>query len=164
MKTPSRNTLRHASYGVLATVVGLGAAHLVAAVTVPAASPVFAVGSTVIDLTPTPLKEWAIRQFGTADKTVLVGSVLVVVLLLAALAGVIAARRETPGLLIVVGLAGVAGLLALLRPSAGPLDVLPALVAAIVGATSLWWLNRIDGQAFDGSPPHAGVRPGAGSS
>ncbi len=155
MKTPSGSTFRHASYGVLATVVGLAAAHLVAALTVPAASPVLAVGSTVIDLTPTPMKEWAIRQFGTADKAILVGSVLVVVLLLAALAGVIAARRPTPGLLMVVGLAAVAGLLAALRPSAGPLDVLPALVAAAIGATTLWWLTRIDDRAYDG--PTTGV-------
>ena len=61
---PRRRTLLHAAYGVLATVVGLAAGHLVAALTVPAASPVLAVGSTVIDLTPTPLKEFAIRQFG----------------------------------------------------------------------------------------------------
>lgn len=145
--------LRHAAYGVLATVVGLAAAHLVAALTVPAASPVLAVGSTVIDLTPTPLKEWAIRQFGSADKLVLVGSVTVVVLLLAAVAGVVTARRETPGLLILVGLAGVAGVLAVLRPGSGPLDLLPALVAAAVGATALWWLQRIDGQGTaDPSP------------
>ena len=156
MKTPSGSTFRHASYGLLATVVGLAAAHLVAALTVPAASPVLAVGSTVIDLTPTPMKEWAIRQFGTADKAILVGSVLVVVLLLAALAGVIAARRPTPGLLLVVGLAAVAGLLAALRPSAGPLDILPALVAAVVGATSLWWLLRVDDQASAGPVPGVG--------
>ncbi|WP_210439216.1 molybdopterin-dependent oxidoreductase [Nocardioides xinjiangensis] len=137
-------TLRHAAYGVLATLVGLAAAHLVAAVTVPAASPVLAVGSTVIDLTMTPLKEWAIRQFGTADKLVLVGSVTLVVLVLAALAGVVAARLETVGLLLLVGLAGVAGVLAVLRPGAGPLDLVPALVAAAVGATSLWWLHRVD--------------------
>ena len=156
MKTPSRHTLRHALYGVLATVVGLAAAHLVAAFTVPAASPVLAVGSTVIDLTPTPLKEWAIRQFGTADKAVLVGSVVVVVLLLAALAGVISARRPTPGLLVVVGLAAVAGLLAALRPSAGPLDILPALVAAVVASASLAWLHRVDDRATDGPPPGVG--------
>jgi DMSO/TMAO reductase YedYZ molybdopterin-dependent catalytic subunit len=139
-----RRTLPHAAYGVLATLVGLAAAHLVAALTVPAASPVLAVGSTVIDLTPTPLKEWAIRQFGAADKAVLVGAVIAVVLLLAAVAGVVAARRETVGLLVVVGLAGVAGVLAVLRPGAGPLDVVPALVAAVVAATSLWWLHRLD--------------------
>jgi DMSO/TMAO reductase YedYZ molybdopterin-dependent catalytic subunit len=142
---PRRHTLRHAAYGVLATVVGLAAAHLVAALTAPAASPVLAVGSTVIDLTPTPLKEWAIRQFGSADKAVLVGSVTAVVLLLAAVAGILAARRGTAGLLVVVGLAGVAGVLAALRPGAGPLDLVPALVAAAVAATSLWWLHRLDG-------------------
>lgn len=140
-------TWRHAAYGVLATLVGLAAAHLVAALTVPAASPVLAVGSTVIDLTPTPLKEWAIRQFGSADKLVLIGSVTVVVLLLSAVAGIITARRETPGLLVVVGLAVIAGVLAVLRPGAGPLDLLPALVAAAVGATSLWWLHRVDDRA-----------------
>jgi len=144
---------RHAAYGVLATLVGLAAAHLVAALTVPAASPVLAVGSTVIDLTPTPLKEWAIRQFGSADKIVLIGSVTVVVLLLAAVAGVVTARRETLGLLVVVGLAGVAGVLAVLRPGAGPLDLLPALVAAVVGATSLWWLHRVDDRAATGPSP-----------
>ena len=150
---PRRRTLRHAAYGVLATVVGLAAAHLVAALTAPAASPVLAVGSTVIDLTPTPLKEWAIRQLGSADKAVLVGSVTVVVLLLAAVAGVLAARRQTAGLLLVVGLAGVAGVLAALRPGAGPLDLVPALVAAAVGATSLWWLHRLDARGSEGSSP-----------
>ncbi|MBS2936128.1 molybdopterin-dependent oxidoreductase [Nocardioides sp. J2M5] len=153
---PGWRRTRHAAYGVLATLVGLAAAHLVAAVTVPAASPVLAVGSTVIDLTPTPLKEWAIRQFGSADKLVLVGSVTVVVLLLAALAGVLSARRPTAGLLVVVGLAGVAGVLAVLRPQAGPLDLLPALVAAIVGAASLWWLHRVDDRGSEGSPPGPG--------
>jgi DMSO/TMAO reductase YedYZ molybdopterin-dependent catalytic subunit len=148
-----RRTLRHAAYGVLATVVGLAAAHLVAALTVPAASPVLAVGSTVIDLTPTPLKEWAIRQFGSADKLVLVGSVTLVVLLLAAVAGIVAARRETVGLLIVVGLAGVAGVLAVLRPGAGPFDMVPALVAAVVAATALWWLHRLDDRGAAGSSP-----------
>ncbi|MCW2738745.1 molybdopterin-dependent oxidoreductase [Nocardioides sp.] len=158
MQTPPHSrsrTLRHAAYGVLATVVGLAAAHLVAALTVPSASPVLAVGSTVIDLTPTPLKEWAIRQFGSADKLVLVGSVTVVVLLLAAVAGIVAAKRETVGLLIVVGLAGVAGVLAVLRPGAGPFDLVPALVAAAVAATSLWWLHRVDDQGLTG--PSSGV-------
>ncbi|GAA5106354.1 sulfite oxidase [Alloalcanivorax gelatiniphagus] len=157
MQTPDLRsrprTLRHAAYGVLATVVGLAAAHLVAALTVPAASPVLAVGSTVIDLTPTPMKEWAIRQFGTADKLVLVGSVTLVVLVLAAVAGIVTTRLETVGLLIIVGLAGVAGVLAVLRPSSGPLDLLPALVAAAVGATSLWWLHRVDDRAQTGPSP-----------
>ena len=152
-------TLPHAAYGVLATLVGLAAAHLVAASTVPAASPVLAVGSTVIDLTPTPLKEWAVRELGSADKPVLVGSVIAVVLVLAAVAGVVAARREVAGLLVVVGLAGVAGVLAVLRPGSGPLDLLPALVAAVVAATSLAWLNHLDLRGHDEAMPTAAGGP-----
>ena len=137
--------LLQALYGVLATLVGMAAAHLVAALTVPAASPVLAVGSTVIDLTPTPVKEWAIRTFGTADKAILVGSVLVVVLVLAGVAGIVAARRLTLGITMLVGLAAVAGVLALLRPSAGALDLVPSAVAALVGALTLAGLYRFAG-------------------
>jgi DMSO/TMAO reductase YedYZ molybdopterin-dependent catalytic subunit len=121
----------------------MAAAHLVAALTVPAASPVLAVGSTVIDLTPTPVKEWAIRTFGTADKPILIGSVLVVVLVLAGLAGIVAARRLTLGITMLVGLAAVAGVLALLRPSAGVLDLVPSAVAALVAALTLWGLYAV---------------------
>ena len=135
--------LLQALYGVLATLVGMAAAHLVAALTVPAASPVLAVGSTVIDLTPTPVKEWAIRTFGTADKPILIGSVLVVVLVLAGVAGIVAARRLTLGITLLVGLAAVAGVLALLRPSAGGLDLVPSAVAALVGALALGGLHRV---------------------
>ena len=148
--------LLHASYGVLATLVGMAAAHLLAALTVPEASPVLAVGSTVIDLTPTPMKEWAIRQFGSNDKAILIGSVMVGVLVLAAIAGVVAARRLGAGLTIIVVLAGVAGAAALLRATAGPLDLLPSLLAAVAGAAVLWWLHRLDEPA-----PAAGEAPGA---
>ncbi len=65
-----RNRLLYAGFGVLATVVGMAAGHLVASLLDPASSPVLAVGSTVIDLTPTPVKEWAVaavRHQGQAD-------------------------------------------------------------------------------------------------
>lgn len=147
--------LLHALFGVLATLAGVAAAHLVAALTVPAASPVLAVGSTVIDLTPTPVKEWAIKNFGTADKPILIGSVMLGVLVLAGIAGVVAARWLTAGLLMIVGLAGLAGVLALIRPSAGPLDLLPSLVAALVGVVALWWLHRLE----DAGSEQAGTGP-----
>src|SRR5689334_1420335 len=82
--TLMRNRLMYAGFGVLATLFGMATGHLVAAFVNPDASPVLAVGSAVIDLTPQPLKEWAIQHFGSNDKTVLVGSVLVGALLLAA--------------------------------------------------------------------------------
>ena len=78
---PVLPALKYAAAGVLATLAGMSAGHLVAAALNPASSPVLAVGSTVIDLTPTPMKEWAVREFGTKDKPILIGSVMLVTLL-----------------------------------------------------------------------------------
>ncbi|HXH79088.1 molybdopterin-dependent oxidoreductase [Nocardioides sp.] len=157
--------LLHATWGILATLAGVAAAHLVAALTVPAASPVLVVGSTVIDLTPTPLKTFAIEQFGNADKPILIGSVMVGVLVLAGIAGIIAARRLTAGLLMLLALTVLVGVLAMLRPAAGPLDLLPAVTAAIVGVASLWWLHRLESSGSeDGAtgPTRRGVLIAAG--
>jgi len=129
-----------AALGVLATIVGMATGHLVASLLNPAASPVLAVGSTVIDLTPTPLKEWAIQQFGSADKPILIGSVLAGTLVLAGVAGVLARRRFAVGAGLLVILVAVAGAAALSRPTATVVDALPALAAALAGVGSLAWL------------------------
>ncbi len=92
-----------------------------------------AVGSQVIDATPTPVKEWAVRTMGTADKPVLIGSVAVVTLLLAAVAGLVSRTRPLVGRLVIVGLAALAAAAAVLRPTAGQLDVVPGLVTGLVG-------------------------------
>ncbi|MBM7517335.1 molybdopterin-dependent oxidoreductase [Nocardioides nitrophenolicus] len=131
-----------AGYGVLATLFGIGLAHLAAALTHPAASPVLAVGSAVIDRTPTPMKEWAIRTFGSADKAVLVGSVLAGVLVLAAVAGVLARRRFAVGAGLLVALVAIAAAAVLTRPEAEPLDLVPSLVAALAAPAALRLLGR----------------------
>ncbi len=137
-----RNRLAYAGFGVLSTLVGVAAGHLVAAVTEPSSSPVIAVGSTVIDLTPTPLKEWAIRHFGTNDKTILVGSVLLGVIVLAAVAGLLARRRFAYGAGLLLALVAIPALAALSRPGASVSDLLPSIAAAITGLASFWWLDR----------------------
>jgi DMSO/TMAO reductase YedYZ molybdopterin-dependent catalytic subunit len=141
-----RNRLLYAGFGVLATVAGMAAGHLVAALLDPASSPVLAVGSTVIDLTPTSVKEWAVAHFGTKDKTILVGSVMLGALLLAAIAGVLARRRFVLGAGLLVALVALAGAAAAVRPTAGVSDLLPALVTGITGVAALWWLCRAAGQ------------------
>lgn len=146
----------HAGVGILATLVGIAAGHLVAGLTEPAASPVLVVGSTVIDLTPTPLKEWAIAQFGTHDKTVLVGSVLAGVLVLAAVAGLLARRRFAYGAALLLVLVAVPAVAALDRPGAATSDVLPSLVAAATGLAALAWLTRAGGAADRGADGPAG--------
>ena len=57
--------------GLLTAGVAIAVAHLVAGFVGREASPVIAVGSTAIDLTPEWLKSFAIRTFGSNDKTVL---------------------------------------------------------------------------------------------
>lgn len=127
--------------GLLSAVAGLAAGHLTAALTTPAASPVLAVGSAVIDRTPTALKQWAIESFGTADKAILLGSVLVGTLLLAAVGGIVARRSFGAGAAVVLVLVAAAGWAALARPAARPVDVLPALVTAVVALAALRWLT-----------------------
>ncbi|GAA2021363.1 molybdopterin-dependent oxidoreductase [Nocardioides kribbensis] len=130
-------------FGVLATLVGMAAGHLLASLTTPAASPVLAVGSRVIDATPTPMKEWAIRQFGSADKPILIGSVMVVVLLLSAVAGLLARKRFVYGAVMLVVLVAVAAFAALTSTGAKASDVVPSLVAAVAGVAALGWLHRV---------------------
>jgi DMSO/TMAO reductase YedYZ molybdopterin-dependent catalytic subunit len=164
---PSLPTVLHAIAGVLAAAFGMAVAHLVASWGNPAASPVYAVGSTVIDATPTPVKEWAIRHFGTADKAILIGNVLLVTLVAAGVAGVLARRRPGVGLGLLGVLVALAGAAALHRPDAEPVDAVPSLVAAIGGLLALWWLVRSRGgnasAAEDAAADPAAERPGSGS-
>ncbi|MEO3797187.1 molybdopterin-dependent oxidoreductase [Nonomuraea sp. B10E15] len=154
--------------GLVAGGVALGIAQLVAAFVGPETSPVLAVGDATVDLTPAPVKEFAIRTFGESDKAVLVGGVLVVVLFgVAPLIGMLALRRLSYGF---AGLAvfGAVGLLAVLtRPEAGVLDVLPTLAGVGAGGCALAWLVRRatgDGDPFhgiDARPPLQPAKVGA---
>lgn len=135
--------LSHAGAGVLATLCGMAAGHLVASVLTPASSPVLAVGASVIDLTPTPLKEYAVREFGTHDKTILLTSVIAVTLLFAAAAGIVARRAPRAGSAMLLLLTVIAGVAALRRPFADPGFAVPSIIAAAVGVTGLVVLTHL---------------------
>ncbi|WP_101523119.1 molybdopterin-dependent oxidoreductase [Nocardioides houyundeii] len=152
--------LAGAPAGLLAAITGMAAAHLIAGLTDPDASPVLAVGSQVIDLTPTPVKEWAVAEFGTADKPILIGSVLVATLLLAALAGIVARRSLAAGAALIVLLTGLAGYTAAARPGAGAGVLIPSAVALVVGVGVLSWLTPSGSRAGTGpaDPARTGVR------
>ena len=152
------SALKYAGAGVLATLAGMAAGHLVAATMNPASSPVLAVGSTIIDLTPTPVKEFAVREFGTRDKPILIGSVMLVTLVLAGLAGLLARRRLPLGAGLLLVLVATSGVLALRRPFAVATDAVPALAAAVVGVgvlTGLVLLIRSAGGGFEALAPAA---------
>lgn len=127
---------------MLAAVAGMAAGHLVAGFLQPAASPVLAVGSAVIDLTPTPVKEWAVATFGTADKPLLVGGVTLGALALAGVAGVVARRRLVAGVALLAVMVLACGAAALQRPAAQLRDVLPSVAALVIGCAVLVWLSR----------------------
>ncbi|GEK21719.1 molybdopterin-dependent oxidoreductase [Cellulomonas xylanilytica] len=128
--------------GLAAGAVTLGVGSLVALLTGPSTDPLVAVGSAFVDATPAWLKDFAASTFGTADKVVLGIGEVVVLLALAALAGVLAARRWAWGATLVVVLGAVAGLAAMGRPDAGALAAAPAVVGAIAGLLTLRELIR----------------------
>ncbi|WP_443034087.1 molybdopterin-dependent oxidoreductase [Streptomyces sp. CA2R106] len=130
-----------AGSGVLAGVASLGVAELASAAVRPEASPVVAVGGAAIDRTPAAVKDWAIRHFGTEDKTVLQLGILAVLMLFALALGAAALRFRRTGAagVMVFGVVGAAA--ALNRPdSTGPTDALPSLAGALAGAAVLFLL------------------------
>ncbi|PZG14883.1 oxidoreductase [Nonomuraea aridisoli] len=148
--------------GLVAGAVALGVAQLAAGVVGPQTFPVVAVGDATVDLTPAPVKDFAIRTFGENDKAVLVGGVFVVLAGVAALLGVLARRRLAYG---VAGMAafGVVGVLAVLtRPDTGLTGVLPTVTGVAAGAWALSWLVRRAARVDEASAVRSPVRVSAG--
>ena len=138
---PSRSALLLAALcGITAAVAGLGVAELAAALVASTSSPLFAVGSFVIDATPGGVKEFAISVLGHADKPVLISLLALLVAALSAGAGVLELRRPPYGRVLLVLLAAVAATAAMTRADAGVLAFVPAAVAALVAALVLSWL------------------------
>lgn len=134
--------LRGSLAGIVAAAVALGAAELVAAVTGPLSSPVLAVGSTAISLTPAAVKDFAIAHFGSHDKTALVTGIVILLAVFAAVIGALAVRRLAWGLAGLAVFAAVGTGTALNRAAAGPADALPALTGAAAAAVALTALVR----------------------
>ncbi|MEV5069771.1 molybdopterin-dependent oxidoreductase [Microbacterium sp. LMI12-1-1.1] len=129
--------------GVAAVLLGAGLGELTAIVVSPSSSPVAAIGAALIDVAPPWAKDTAIALFGTADKIALVVGIALAMLVLAALAGWLQARRPPWGV-VVIAVFGITGaIVAATRPGAGALAWLPALVAGAVGAVALWLLIRL---------------------
>ena len=122
---------------MLAGAAALGVGQLVAGLTGASSSPVVVVGQLQIDFTPPALKNFAIREFGSHDKQVLVGGILVVLAIFAAAIGVLAVRRLGYGMaglavFAVVGLTAAAS-----RPTATTVTILPTLAAVATAAIVL---------------------------
>jgi DMSO/TMAO reductase YedYZ molybdopterin-dependent catalytic subunit len=137
-----RLAIRGALAGFLSAAVALGVAELVAGITGPLSSPVIAVGGVAINLTPVPLKDFAIAHFGSNDKNVLLAGIVVQLAIFAAVIGMLAIRWLWVGLagLVVFGGLGVAAVVS--RSSASLSDVAPILIGVAVAAVAMVFLVR----------------------
>jgi DMSO/TMAO reductase YedYZ molybdopterin-dependent catalytic subunit len=135
MSDPARDTKSLA--GIAAAAVALGVTALVAVAFGPQADARTAVGSAVIDLTPGPVKEWAIQTFATADKLALSVLVLAVIAMIAAVTATWETRRVPVGsaAIVVAGILGCAAVLS--RAGATLADVVPTLVGTACGVAVL---------------------------
>jgi DMSO/TMAO reductase YedYZ molybdopterin-dependent catalytic subunit len=129
--------------GLLSMAAALAAGHLVAGFVGPPSSPFLAVGNTAIDLTPLPLKNFAVETFGTYDKFVLLLGMAVVLVIFAALAGIFSRDRAWPGVALatVVGLLGFAAVLR--RPDLGQLGIVSPLASLLAGVLVFRWLHGL---------------------
>ena len=140
---PTRPSARAGTVsGLIAAAAAMGIAQLLAGLTTSAASPVLAVGQAVIDATPLPVKNWATSTFGTGDKTVLVGGVLVLLFAFAAGIGVLAMRRLAYGLAGLAVFAAIGLAAVLTRPDSTASWIWPTLIGAAAGAVALTMLAR----------------------
>ena len=128
--------------GVAAAAVSLGVAELVGVPFGDRAGARNAIGSAVVDLTPGPVKEWAIQTLGPLDKPFLTFSVLLAIATIAAIAGTLESRRRPLGSAMIAA-AGVLGCVAVLsRPGAMLLDTIPTIAGATCGVAALRLLSR----------------------
>ena len=119
--------------GVVGGLIGLAVSDLVAWFIAPAAAPLAAVGSAIIDLLPAPLVNFGKETLGTADKPVLLIIITAGVLVLCGLGGQLELRRRFFGGIVfgAVALIGIAA--ALSRPPFDVLAVAPTLVGLAAG-------------------------------
>jgi len=149
--------------GIVTALVALAVAQLVAALlSSPIGAPVSAVGELSINHTPAAVKDFAIREFGSNDKTVLVWGIRGVLIIFAAVIGILAVRKLWQGM---VGLAvfGAIGIYAALsQPTATATDVLPSLIGAVGAAFVLRYFaslaTRLTADRGSGASP-VEVRP-----
>ncbi len=152
--------------GALAGFAALAVAELVAAAVRPQSSPVIAVGGASIDATPAPVKDWAIRHFGTNDKLVLQLGILVVLTVLALALGTLTVRFRRVGAAGVLLFGAVGAAAALSRPDSTSLtDALPSVVGAVAAALLLYALvGRLTAKGRSQAPVLESVTEEAGDS
>ncbi|TKV27960.1 oxidoreductase [Arthrobacter sp. NamB2] len=156
--------------GVLAVALGVISGELAAAALSPSVTPVSAVGSSVIDVLPPGVKDWAIASFGTADKTVFLITIAVLITLVAPATGFLEYRRRFAGRAVIAGF-GVLGAVAVAsRPQSSLVSLVAPVVAAVVAILVLnalvralrTWSREADQRRAEAAPARRRFLQGAG--
>ncbi len=139
--TPQLSVPRAAVTGLVAVIAALACGQLVSGlILIPSSSPFLAVGNAFIDRTPAPVKDFAIRTFGTNDKVALLIGIAVVLALAGLAVGVLSRRRTVTGVLALMAI-GAVGAFAVHEQSPGALPLLAPLGSVIAGTAVFWWLR-----------------------
>ena len=112
-------------------------------------SPVVAVGGLMVDAAPPWAKDLAIAWFGTNDKIALIVGVATVLLLVAALAGIVEARKAPWGRVLLALMGSFAAVAVITRTPFSPLDLGPPLIALAASVLGLQYLLRAQPQRAD---------------
>jgi DMSO/TMAO reductase YedYZ molybdopterin-dependent catalytic subunit len=129
--------------GILTAGVALAVGEAVAVLTGPATAPVFAVGEAAVNLTPAPLKEYAVAHFGERDKEFLVAGIVAILAVIALAAGLAALRRFAIGAALVALFGAIGAIAAASQPDDGWTSVLPSAAGAAAGIWVLRWLAAV---------------------
>jgi DMSO/TMAO reductase YedYZ molybdopterin-dependent catalytic subunit len=123
--------------GVVAAAVVLAVAELIGAFFTARATPLFALGSTFIDFTPSWLKDFAIATFGTNDKAALFVGMGLTIAVLACVLGVVAYRKWALGVLGVLFMGTVIVASVVTRAGVDPVDAVPSVLGTLAGLVAL---------------------------
>ena len=105
----------------------------------PLGAPVDAVGELSIDHSPPAVKNFAIRTFGSNDKTVLVWGIRGVLIIFAVIIGIVAVRKLWYGMVGLAIFTAIGVYAALSQPASKAEDAVPTLFGAAVAAVALWY-------------------------
>ncbi len=139
--------------GVVGVGAGLASAQLISSFGHGLHNPIVSLGNRVIDHVPASIKEFAIKTFGTSDKSALVISISATLLALSLLIGKLYfSDRKRKASTLIYSLAALAGLASLFDAGANPFSLLPSIVA---GVTTVLVLRLLDKKS---SPSESGMK------
>jgi DMSO/TMAO reductase YedYZ molybdopterin-dependent catalytic subunit/uncharacterized membrane protein YeaQ/YmgE (transglycosylase-associated protein family) len=144
-RRPRLSVLAATMVGVISIGSAIAVGEILAVFVGPTSAPLLAVNEEIVNLTQARFKEFAVDTLGlgTDDKTVLMISVAVALLIFGVLAGLLSRRRAAPGVVLAI-LLGVVGVYVVLqRNDLGQLGVISPVGSLVGGVIVFRWLHRL---------------------